>query len=120
MSGTFCGKGVVTDWYRWRRYSIADKCAILFHAFEARAEAEAFSIPNEEVAQQLRHDLRVFQHPIRVSALPTATARDVIRAMQAVEAVRSEVGADLAIKKLPTRLTNELYSGNDYEIDLKK
>lgn len=86
----------------------------------ARAEAEAFSIPNEEVAQQLRHDLRVFQHPIRVSALPTATARDVIRAMQAVEAVRSEVGADLAIKKLPTRLTNELYSGNDYEIDLKK
>lgn len=86
----------------------------------ARAEAEAFSIPNEEVAQLLRRDLRIFQHPIRVSALPTATARDTLRAMQAVEAVRSEVGADLSIKKLPTRLENGLYSGNDYEIDLKK
>jgi hypothetical protein len=85
-----------------------------------RAEAEAFSIPNEEVAQLLRRDLRVFQHPVRVSALSTTTARDVIRAMQAVEAVRSDVGADLTVKKLPTRLENEFYSGNDYEIDLKK
>lgn len=86
----------------------------------ARSEAEAFSIPNEEVAQQLRRDLRVFQHPIRLSALSTATARDVIRAMQTVEAVCSDAGADLAVRKLPTRLDNELYSGNDYEIDLKK
>lgn len=86
----------------------------------ARAEAEAFSIPNEEVAQHIRADLRVFQHPIRVSAMPTATARDLIRAMQAVEAARSDGGADLVVKKLPTRLENEFYSGNDYEIALKK
>ncbi|HYE34376.1 Wadjet anti-phage system protein JetA family protein [Methylocaldum sp.] len=86
----------------------------------SRAEAEAFSIPNEEVAQLLRRDLRVFQHPVRISALSTATARDLIRAMQAVEAVRSDVGADLTVKKLPTRLENAFYSGNDYEIDLKK
>lgn len=86
----------------------------------ARAEAEAFSIPNEEVAQNIRADLRVFQHPIRVSAMPTATARDLIRAMQAVEAARSDGGADLVVKKLPTRLENEFYSGNDYEIALKK
>lgn len=86
----------------------------------ARAEAEAFSIPNEEVAQGLRADLRVFQHPIRVSAMPTATARDVIRAMQAVEASRSDVGTDMVVRKLPTRLENEFYSGNDYEIALKK
>ncbi|WP_220486149.1 Wadjet anti-phage system protein JetA family protein [Aquariibacter albus] len=86
----------------------------------ARAESEAFSIANEEVAQGLRADLRVFQHPIRVSAMPTATARDVIRAMQAVEAARSDVGTDLVTKKLPTRLENEFYSGNDYEISLKK
>lgn len=86
----------------------------------ARAEGEAFSIANEEVVQALRADLRVFQHPIRVSAMPTATARDVIRAMQAVEASRSDVGADLLVRKLPTRLDNEFYSGNDYEIDLKK
>ena len=86
----------------------------------SRAEAEAFSIPNEDVAQLLRRDLRVFQHPIRVSALPTGSAREVLRAMQAVEAVRSEVGADMSVKKLPSRLENELYSGTDYEISLKK
>lgn len=86
----------------------------------ARAESEAFSIPNEEVVQQLRRDLRVFDRPIRVSALPTATARDVIRAMQAVEAVRSDGGADMTVKKLPMRVENELYGSNDYEIELKK
>lgn len=86
----------------------------------ARAEAEAFSLPNEEVAQVLRADLRVFQHPIRVSAMSTATARDVIRAMQAVEAARGTEEADLLVKKLPIRFENEFYSGNDYEIDLKK
>jgi hypothetical protein len=86
----------------------------------ARAESEAFSIPNELVAEKLRSDLRLFRHPIRVSALPTESARDVIRAMQAVEAARSTGGGDLAVRKLPTRLDNPAYSGNDYEIDLKK
>jgi len=86
----------------------------------ARAESETFSIPNELVAEKLRSDLRIFQHPIRVSALPTSTARDVIRAMQAVEAARSAGGGDLAVRKLPSRLDNPAYSGNDYEIDLKK
>ena len=86
----------------------------------ARAEAEAFSIPNEEIAQRLRADLRLFRHPVRVSAMPTATARDVIRAMQAVEAARSAIGGDLVVKRLPTRLENDFYSATDYEIDLKK
>ncbi len=85
----------------------------------ARAESEAFSIPNELVAEKLRTDLRLFRHPIRVSALPTESARDVIRAMQAVEAARS-AGGDLSVRKLPARLDNPAYSGNDYEIDLKK
>lgn len=85
----------------------------------ARAESEAFSIPNELVAEQLRSDLRLFQHPIRVSALPTNSAREVIRAMQAVEAARG-AGGDLTVRKLPARLDNPTYSGNDYEIDLKK
>jgi hypothetical protein len=62
----------------------------------------------------------VFQHPLRVSTMSTATARDIIRAMQAVEASRSTAGADLLVKRLPTRLENEFYSGNDYEISLKK
>lgn len=86
----------------------------------ARAEAEAFSIPNEEIAQRLRADLRVFQHPVRVSAMPTSNARDLIRAMQAVEASRSDVGTDLVVRKLPARLVNEFYNGNDYESALKK
>jgi hypothetical protein len=86
----------------------------------ARAEAEAFSIPNEEVARMLRRDLRTFRHPIRVSSLSTATALDVIRALQAVEAVRSDVGADMIVRKLPIRVENEYYSSNDYEISLKK
>jgi hypothetical protein len=52
--------------------------------------------------------------------LPVATARDVIRAMQAVEAVRNTSSNDLVVRKLPTRLDNAFYSGSDYEIDVKK
>jgi hypothetical protein len=85
-----------------------------------RAEAEAFSLPNEELAEKLRGDLRLFQHPIRLSALSTATARDVIRALQAVEAVSNARGNDLVARRLPGRLDNEFYSGVDYEIDFKK
>jgi hypothetical protein len=85
-----------------------------------RAEAEAFSLPNEELAETLRGDLRLFQHPIRLSTLSTATARDVIRALQAVEAVRNARGNDLVARKLPGRMDNEFYSGIDYEIDFKK
>lgn len=86
----------------------------------SRAEAEVFSVPNDVVAQQLRSDLRVFKHPIRLSAFPVATARDLLRTMQAVEAVRSTAGEDMTVRRLPTPLANEYYSGSDYEIDLKK
>lgn len=85
-----------------------------------RAEAEVFSLSNEEVAEKLRGDLRMFRHPIRLSLLPVTTARDIIRAMQAVEAVRNTRGNDLFVRKLPTRLDNAFYSGSDYEIDVKK
>ncbi|MDP1534657.1 MAG: hypothetical protein Q8L92_13875 [Rubrivivax sp.] len=86
----------------------------------ARAESEVFSIPNEMVAEKLRSDLRLFRHPIRLSALPAESARDVLRAMQAVEAARGAAGSDLTVRKLTTRMDNTVYSGNDYEIDLKK
>lgn len=86
----------------------------------ARAESEVFSMPNELLAETMRSDLRLFRHPIRVSSLPTNSAREVIRAMQAVEAARSTGGGDLTVRKLPTRLDNPAYSGNDYEIDFKK
>lgn len=89
-------------------------------AVMARAESEAFSIPNEVVAEYVRSDLRLFRHPIRLSAMPTASARDVVRTMQVVEAARGAAGSDLAVRKLPTRMDNPVYSGNDYEIDLKK
>lgn len=86
----------------------------------ARAESEAFSIANEEIAQALRADLRLFQHPLRLSTLPTRTARDVIKAMQAVEAARTDAGGDFHVRKLHTRLENDSYVGSDYEIALKK
>lgn len=86
----------------------------------ARAESEAFSVSNELVVEQLRADLRLYRHPVRVSALPTGSALDVIRTMQSVEAARSASGNDLLVRKLPTRLENAVYSGSDYEIDLKK
>lgn len=86
----------------------------------SRAESEAFSVPNDVVAQQLRSDLRVFKHPIRLSAMPVASARDLLRTMQAVEAVRSAAGEDMTVRRLPTKLANEYYVGTDYEIDLKK
>lgn len=86
----------------------------------SRAESEAFSVPNDVVAQQLRSDLRVFKHPIRLSAMPVASARDLLRTMQAVEAVRSVAGEDMTVRRLPAKLANEYYVGTDYEIDLKK
>lgn len=86
----------------------------------ARAESEAFSISNEEIAQGLRADLRLFQHPLRLSSLPARTARDVTKVMQTVEATRTDAGGDFQVRKLPTRLENDSYIGSDYEIALKK
>lgn len=86
----------------------------------ARGESEAFSIPNELVAEKIRADIRLYRHPVRLSALQADSARDVLRTMQTVEAARSSAGNDLTVRKLPTRMDNPVYSGNDYEIDLKK
>ncbi|MCC5612735.1 DUF5716 family protein [Nostoc sp. CHAB 5834] len=83
------------------------------------AETQAFAYPNEGVAQEIRANLRLFQHPIRLSALPMETAKDVLTAMQTVEAVRSTKGKDLRAKRLPQKVENEFYSGYDYEIDFK-
>lgn len=84
-----------------------------------QAEAMAFSVPNESLTQQIRSDLRLFKHPVRLSGLPLTTARDVIAAMQTVEAVRNTKARDLRATKLPGRVENEFYSGADYEIDFK-
>lgn len=86
----------------------------------SRAETEVFSMPNEQIAERLREDLRLFRHPVKLSSLPTGNAREVLRAMQAVEAARNSAAGDLTARKLPTRLANAFYSGTDYEIDFKK
>jgi hypothetical protein len=85
----------------------------------ARAESEAFAVANEELAAKLRSDLRIFNHPIRLSALSPETARDLIGNMQSVEAVRNAKGGDLIATRLPGRVENEFYSGYDYEFKLK-
>lgn len=85
-----------------------------------RGESEAFAVSNVELAARLRADLRLFRHPIRLSALPASTAREVVSSMQAVEAARSTADKDLVVRKLPYRLENEFYSGNDYEIAFKE
>lgn len=85
-----------------------------------QAQDQAFSVPNESVTQQIRSDLRLFKHPVRLSARPLATARDVLAVMQTVEAIRNTKARDLRASKLPGLVENEFYSGSDYEIDFKK
>lgn len=94
--------------------------AARLESFMKRAESEAFAVANEELASKLRGDLRLFQHPIRLSSLPPETARDLISNMQAVEAVRNTKGRDLTATRLPGRVENEFYRGYDYEFDFKK
>lgn len=84
-----------------------------------RAEAEAFAYPNEAVAEQLRANLRLFDHPILLSSMSQETARELIGGMQAVEAARNTKGADLVVTKLPGRIENPYYSGFDYRFELK-
>jgi hypothetical protein len=85
-----------------------------------QAQDQAFTVPNESLTQQIRLDLRLFKHPVRLSGLPVATARDVLATMQAVEAIRNTKARDLRATKLPGRVENEFYSGFDYEVDFKK
>ncbi|WNO03942.1 Wadjet anti-phage system protein JetA family protein [Rhodoferax mekongensis] len=94
--------------------------AARLEAFLNRAESEAFAVSNEDLASKLRNDLKLFKHPIRLSALPPDSARDLISNMQAVEAVRNAKAGDLAATRLPHRVENEFYSGFDYEFDFKK
>jgi hypothetical protein len=85
-----------------------------------RAEDTAFNVSNEELAQEIRKKLRLYKRPIRVSSFPLNTARDVISAMQTVEAARTHRDKDLEVRKLPGRVENEFYICSDYEITFKK
>lgn len=84
-----------------------------------RAEAEAFAVANADLVKKLRADLRLFQHPVRLSGLSVATAKDLIGNMQLVEAVRNVQIKDLVATRLPKRVENDFYSGFDYEFNFK-
>lgn len=92
----------------------------LLEAALRRAESEAFQVSQEDLVASVRKDLRVFQHPVKLSSLPMKTALDVLGAMQLVEAVRSSRATDLKATRLPERVANEVYTGYDYEIDFRK
>lgn len=92
----------------------------LLDAAMRRAEAEAFQLSHEDLIGRIRRDLRVFQHPVKLSTLPVKTATDVLSAMQIVEAVRSARAPDLKATRLPHRVKNEVYTGYDYEIEFRK
>lgn len=84
-----------------------------------RAEAAAFAISNDDVLEALRRELRLRNRPVRLSTLPADTAIDLLHTMQAVEAVRGANEDSLKASKLPTKLYNEYYSANDYQIEFK-
>jgi len=82
------------------------------------AEASAFALSNEDVVTFFRSEIRLLNRPLRLSTLPLTSAIDVLRAMQAVEAIRGSGETGLKVTRLPTRLTNPYYSGFDYQIEL--
>jgi hypothetical protein len=96
------------------KVSRASRLAAAIH----RAEAGAFSLSNDDVLSELRTELRLRGRPLRISTLPIKNATDVLRTMQAVEAVRGSRDESLKATKLPTRLMSEYYMGSDYQIEI--
>lgn len=82
-----------------------------------RAEAGAFALSNDEVLFTLRSELRLYGRPFRLSSLTIKTAKDVLQAMQAVEAVRNSQDQKIKATRLPTKLCTEYYTGSDYQIE---
>ncbi len=85
-----------------------------------RAEAAGFAMSNEDVFKALQAELKLRGRPFTLSTLNIKTARDVLQAMQAVEAVRTSRDGTLQVRKLPTRMETEYYSGSDYQIEPAK
>lgn len=84
-----------------------------------RAEADAFALSNDDIVHRIRAELRLRDRPIRLSTLPAATTTDVLNNMQIVEAVRGARDERLTVQKLPSKLWNEFYAGDDYQIEMK-
>ncbi|MGS0742216.1 Wadjet anti-phage system protein JetA family protein [Glaciimonas sp. GG7] len=85
-----------------------------------RAEADAFALSNDDIVHRIRAELHLRDRPIRLSTLPAANTTDVLNNMQLVEAVRGARDATLKVTKLPTKLWNDFYAGDDYQIEIKK
>ncbi|RYG14758.1 MAG: ferrochelatase [Burkholderiales bacterium] len=84
------------------------------------AEENAFSVANTDLVQDMRKRLRLFRHPVRVSALPLESATAVLGAMQVVEALRSEDDSEMVVRRLPGKVENEFFTGPDYEVTLRR
>ncbi|MEO8169345.1 MAG: Wadjet anti-phage system protein JetA family protein [Oxalobacteraceae bacterium] len=84
-----------------------------------RAESDAFALSNDDIVHRLRAELRLRDRPIRLSSLPVASSAEVLNNMQLVEAVRGARDARLTVSKLPGKLSNPFYSGDDYQIEMK-
>jgi len=82
-----------------------------------RAEAAGFALSNEDVIVVLRNELKLRGRPFLLSSLPVNTAKDVLQAMQAVEAIRGFRDGSIRVRKLPSKLVTEYYSGSDYQIE---
>lgn len=82
-----------------------------------RAESSAFALSNEDVLKEVRAELRLLGRSFRLSSLPMNTATDVLRTLQAVEAVRVSRDEALKVTRLPTKLYSEYFTGNDYQIE---
>lgn len=82
-----------------------------------RAEAAGFAISNDDVFKALQAELKLRGRPFLLSTLPVKTAKDVLQAMQAVEAVRTSRENSIRVSRLPGKLITEYYTGNDYQIE---
>ena len=82
-----------------------------------RAEAAGFAMSNDDVFKMLQAELKLRGRPFLLSSLPVKTAKDVLQAMQAVEAVRTAREHTLKVSRLPSKMITEYYTGNDYQIE---
>jgi len=85
-----------------------------------RAEAAGFAMSNEDVFKALQAESKLRGRPFLLSSMPVKTARDVLQAMQAVEAVRTSREATLTVKKIPGKFVSDYYTGSDYQIEVAK
>ena len=84
-----------------------------------RAEAEAFAFSDQDVlAGLLPHLLAQPEgRPVRLGALPVGNAEEAVRVLHAVGAARSSEGRRfLQARKTATRMANEFFTADDYEL----